>query len=303
MSQSLAKAKHSYQQKERDCIVKDVVVKKWQNLKQNSPLISRLPDFVKNEVDSFLKCGVFAYGFIRLYCRECHHTQLLAFSCKTRGFCPSCSARRMNESAIKLTGELIPQVPVRQWVLSFPFFIRYLMAYDPKVVTAILRIHTRTISNWYKSKHKGKYEKKSLHAGSVTAIQRFGGALNINPHFHSLFLDGAYYEDDKEKLHFLKSTPLFEVEKEKVLKKIVHNVIRWLNKNGYIKEDLAGISPLSEIHGASVQYRIAVGARRGEKIQIYGVEAGVARNESGGLGYRGFNLHAGVKIRAQDREN
>ncbi len=79
----------------------------------------------------------------------------------------------MNESAIKLTEELIPQVPVRQWVLSFPFFIRYLMAYDPKVVTAILRIHTRTISNWYKSKHKRKYEKKSLHAGSVTAIQRF----------------------------------------------------------------------------------------------------------------------------------
>jgi hypothetical protein len=253
-------------------------------------------------VESFLKCGVLAYGFVRLYCRDCHHSQLLAFSCKTRGFCPSCNARRMNETAIKLTEGLLPEVPIRQWVLSFPFFVRYLMAFDPKVVTAILRIHTRTISSWYKGRYRGSYERSRLYSGSVTAIQRFGGALNINPHFHSLFLDGVYYEEHNEKLHFLKSQPIFDSENEKVLRKIVHKVIRWLTKNGYIDEEVIGESPLSEIHAASVQYRIAVGPRSGEKIQLFGVSSEVTRNEGGGLGYKGFNLHSGVKIKGHDRE-
>jgi len=302
MSQSILALKKNYQQIERTCVIRDIVGHRWPSLKQHNPLISRVPEFVKNEVDAFLKCGVFAFGFIRLYCRDCHHSQLLAFSCKTRGFCPSCSARRMSESAIKLTEELLPEVPIRQWVLSFPFFIRYLMAYDPKVVTAVLSIHTRTISSWYKSKHKRKYEKKSLHAGSVTAIQRFGGALNINPHFHSLFLDGVYRETESKDPQFLKSALLFDSEKEKILKKIVQRVTRWLSKNGYIEEDSKEPAALSALYAASVEYRIAVGPRRGEKIQLFGTDSGVSRNESGGLGYRGFNLHAGVKIKAQDRE-
>jgi hypothetical protein len=208
----------------------------------------------------------------------------------------------MNETAIKLTEDMLPEVPIRQWVLSFPFFIRYLMAFDPKVVTAILRIHTSTISGWYKGRHKRDYNQGSLHSGSVTAIQRFGGALNINPHFHSLFLDGAYHEDNNEKLHFLKSPPLFDSESKKVLSKIVNKVIRWLTKNGYIDEEVASESLLSEIHAASVQYRIAVGPRRGEKIQLYGEPSDITRNEGGGLGYKGFNLHSGVRIKAQDRE-
>jgi hypothetical protein len=45
---------------------------------------------------------------------------LYAFSCKGREFCPSCGARRMAESAIYLTDTLIPLVPVRQFVATFP---------------------------------------------------------------------------------------------------------------------------------------------------------------------------------------
>jgi hypothetical protein len=32
------------------------------------------------------------------------------------------------------------------------------------------------------------------HTGAVTLIQRFGSALNLNLHFHMLFLDGVYVE-------------------------------------------------------------------------------------------------------------
>jgi ribosomal protein S27E len=65
------------------------------------------------------------YGFLRVRCEDCHHERLVAFSCKRRGFCPSCGARRMVESAALLVDEVFPAEPIRQWVLSFPFQLRF----------------------------------------------------------------------------------------------------------------------------------------------------------------------------------
>ncbi len=80
-----------------------------------------LPEFVKKEFDEFLKCGVLAHGFLRVQCTSCGHEKLVAFfSCKRRGFCPSCGARRIAESATHLVDEVFPEKPMRQWVLSFP---------------------------------------------------------------------------------------------------------------------------------------------------------------------------------------
>lgn len=78
-----------------------------------------VPGFVKDEFEAFLECGVLAHGFLRVRCAECTHEKLVAFSCKRRGFCPSCGARRMAESAAYLVDQVIARVPVRQWVLSF----------------------------------------------------------------------------------------------------------------------------------------------------------------------------------------
>ena len=75
-----------------------------------------LPQFVKDEFDAFLECGILAHGFLRLRCGECGHDKLVAFSCKRRGFCPSCGARRMAQTAAHLVDHVIPHVPVRQWV-------------------------------------------------------------------------------------------------------------------------------------------------------------------------------------------
>ncbi len=52
-----------------------------------------LPAFVIAELRSFLRCGVHAYGFNRLRCSTCRHEFAVPFSCKGRGFCPSCSGR------------------------------------------------------------------------------------------------------------------------------------------------------------------------------------------------------------------
>ena len=89
---------------------------------------SELPRFIKDEFDAFLECGILAHGFLRLRCGECGHDKLLAFSCKRRGFCPSCGARRMSQTAAHRVDHVIPHVPVRQWVLSLPIPLRVLLA-------------------------------------------------------------------------------------------------------------------------------------------------------------------------------
>ena len=87
-----------------------------------------LPAYVEREFYDYLQCGILAHGFLRLGCDTCHKELLLAFSCKRRGFCPSCAGRRMAQTAAHLVECVIPWVPTRQWVVSVPIPLRYWMA-------------------------------------------------------------------------------------------------------------------------------------------------------------------------------
>ena len=73
-----------------------------------------LPRFVEQEFRDFLRCGWLAGGFARFRCTSCGLDRLVAFSCKGRGFCPSCGGRRMTERAAHLVDHVFPDVPVRQ---------------------------------------------------------------------------------------------------------------------------------------------------------------------------------------------
>ena len=77
-----------------------------------------VPGYVRQEFEEYLRCGRLEHGFLRVRCDTCHTEQLVAFSCKRRGFCPSCGARRMAECAALLIDDVLPHQPVRQWVLS-----------------------------------------------------------------------------------------------------------------------------------------------------------------------------------------
>ena len=45
-------------------------------------------------VAGYLDCGLFESGFARVACPRCRAEFLVAFSCKRRGLCPSCGAKR-----------------------------------------------------------------------------------------------------------------------------------------------------------------------------------------------------------------
>ena len=68
----------------------------------------RLPPRVHEEVRRYLRCGILRHGFTVARCDDCRESVLIAFSCKTRGWCPSCGARRAHETALHLD-EVLPK--------------------------------------------------------------------------------------------------------------------------------------------------------------------------------------------------
>ena len=101
-------------------------------LREQERVGRNIPAFIKDEFSKYLRCGIPEYGFVRTYCHQCRESGIVAFSCKKRGFCPSCCARRMNDEAAHLVDQVLPEVVMRQWVLSFPYKLRYQMAHNPK---------------------------------------------------------------------------------------------------------------------------------------------------------------------------
>ncbi len=104
-----------------------------------------LPRFVERELREFLSCGVLARGFARFRCTDCFREILVAFSCKGRGFCPSCGGRRMAELAAHLVDGVLGGLPVRQWVLTLPYRLRYALAWDHRLCRAVLAVFVRAV--------------------------------------------------------------------------------------------------------------------------------------------------------------
>jgi hypothetical protein len=100
----------------------------------------------------------------------------------------------MTDSAALLADEVLPAKPIRQWVLSLPIALRFLLATDPAALTRVLAIAYLTISAHILK--KARLTRTSGATGAVTLIQRFGSALNLNVHLHCLVLDGVYRNRD-----------------------------------------------------------------------------------------------------------
>jgi len=104
-----------------------------------------LPGFVRRELEAYLECGLASRGFALLSCESCPERRLVAFSCRTRGFCPSCLGRRMAQTALNLLEHVLPAVPLRQLVLTVPFELRARLTYDGALLGAVGRIFVDSV--------------------------------------------------------------------------------------------------------------------------------------------------------------
>jgi hypothetical protein len=141
-----------------------------------------VPPYVEREFRRYLDCGILAHGFARARCDACGHDFLIAFSCKGRGVCPSCNGRRMVETAAHLTDHVLPELPLRQWVLAVPRRLRYFLERDADLQGAALRLFLRAVESCLRAHSPGSGPAARL--GAVAFIHRFGSTLNAHLHFH-----------------------------------------------------------------------------------------------------------------------
>jgi hypothetical protein len=283
---------------------------------------SGLPAYVEREFYDYLRCGILAHGFLRLGCDTCHHELLVPFSCKRRGFCPSCAGRRMAQMAAHLVEQVIPWVPTRQWVVSVPVPLRYWMAASQDLTAQVHTIIRRTIAQYYVHQAVTRGAARSqVHPGSVSFLQRFGSSVNLNLHFHILFLEGVYLErtDQGRTPRFLAGEPPTDADIAAVLQKISRRVIRKLRYLGYLEAGMeppvaTGYDPLRDTApelartmAASVQQRIACGERAGQQVRRIGSGFGAEGETPKLMGphcasVNGFSIHANTAIPAHRRD-
>jgi len=127
-----------------------------------------VPRYVQRAFWAYLDCGRPEGGFILLRC-DCGKARVLPFSCKNRGFCPSCLGRRMSQLSANIADNVLPSgIPLRQWVLSFPYPLRLWLLWRPKLRKAVLAVVQRLLFRWYERRaaaagrraHRGR----SLHS-------------------------------------------------------------------------------------------------------------------------------------------
>ncbi len=103
----------------------------------------------------------------------------------------------MADTAAHLVDRVLPTVPVRQWVLALPYPLRYCCAYDRALTSQVLRAFLRSLFAELRRRVRQHWGVHAEQCGAVTFLQRFGSALNLNPHFHTLARDGASPYDDE----------------------------------------------------------------------------------------------------------
>ena len=151
---------------------------------------------------------------------------------------------------------VIPRVPVRQWVLSFPIPLRILFAAHPELLSPLLHV-IRVVIASFLLKVCG-LKRDQAHTGAVTLIQRFGSAANLNIHLHCLVLDGVYRS--------CTGVPVFQEarapsndELQTLLKRMIHRILKLLTRTGYLVEE-QGMRYLAETDASSALTRLQAAA-------------------------------------------
>jgi len=144
---------------------------------------------IKEVVERYLDCGNPRCGFARIRCPDCGKEHLLMFSCRTRGFCPSCHAKRLEEWGEWMRKELLLDVPHRQVVFTIPKMLRSFFRYNRKLLGELCRSALRSLTRYFEI-----VAGSALTPGVIASIQTFGDRINLHPHLHFLVTEGGVDE-------------------------------------------------------------------------------------------------------------
>ena len=223
----------------------------------------RVPAYVEREFRRYLECGILAYGFARARCPGCGHDFLVAFSCKGRGLCPSCNARRMAETAAHLVDHVIAPLPVRQWVLTVPKRLRWYLEREPQALSAVPRILLRVIEAHL---IQGSGAGARARFGAVSFIHRFGASLNRHVHYNCCIIDGVFEPVEEayngpQAVRFRAAAELTPEALATITDQVRTWVLRWFARSGLIERDDVREMLAWENSGFSLDAAVRVGAQ------------------------------------------
>lgn len=306
-------ALRSERRRPEETVLYQVVQAHWDEFYERAEEGGGLPTFVTKEVNEYLTCGILEHGFLRLACLACGHERLVGFSCKRRGFCPSCLGRRMTDTAIHLAESVFPPQMVRQWVCSLPWKLRSLLGYDKGLCSQVLAAFTQEVQRGLRHRAKkmlGLQSMSEAHTGGVTFIQRFDSALRLNVHFHLLFLDGVFVRDEDGALDFHELDEPSPEQVADVAGRTAKRVIKLLEKAGKSldpafqdddADDFAQRQPaLASLYSAAAQGVDLSGDRAGQPTMRLIQQDSVQKKEPHAV-VGGINVHAAVAFDARDK--
>ncbi|MFH0980278.1 MAG: transposase [Planctomycetota bacterium] len=233
--------------------------------REERPDHAPIPGYVESAFRNYLSCGLFSGGFARARCASCGFDFLVAYSCKQRtGICPSCASRRMVECAAHLVDQVLPRIPYRQWVITFPKRVRYFLKRSPPIANAALRIFLRAVETMVRLRSPDAPPQSRF--GAVAFRHLFGSALNPHVHFHCLVTSGVYSMAGGGPAVFHEDTDLTPEDVFAVQEKTRRRVLAYLERHGHL--DATTVEDMkSWAHGggfsADASVRVADWDRRG----------------------------------------
>jgi len=188
---------------------------------------------IKGVVEKYLNCGNPMCGFARIRCPDCGTERLLTFSCKVRGFCPSCHAKRREEWGEWMREKLLLNVPHRQVVFTIPKMLRLFFRFKRKLLNDLCLCAVRSLVKFLNAGTG-----LELMPGVVAVIQTFGDRINFHPHIHVLITeggtapDGAFhsisrFQDEGIQEIFTHEVFSLLVRKKLIGLSLVQKILRW----------------------------------------------------------------------------
>ena len=181
-------------------------------------------------------------------CGACHAEDLVAFSCKGRGLCPSCAAKRAAALAAFLREEVLADVRHAQWVFSLPKMLRPYFLYHRPLLGRLCRAAYETARAMIGAASR---DGEHLLPGMIAVVQTFGDDLNWHPHVHALVTRGGW---DREGVW----TPVPFVDGDAAALLFRHKVFGFLRREGLLGEERARLLLSWRHSGFSVHTSVTV---------------------------------------------
>jgi len=182
--------------------------------------------FVDHVVARYLDCGVAEAGFARLQCQTCGAEKLLTLSCKQRGVCPSCDAKRAAAFAAYVKDELVENVGHCLWTFTLPKMLRPYFMRNRELLADLARLAYETI----KQLMADALGDPNARPGVIAVPQTFGSVLNPHPHVHCLASRGVWNRQG----HWL---PLPYVDTLAAEKLFAHKIFHLLKSKGLLSDE------------------------------------------------------------------